>query len=85
MISVIGGLLSSIVVLALTVAVARSAPTRLDLDNVAAPIVTAAGDVVTLRRFSSRRSSSVSMGHAAVAALCTWRPWRWSERALGRA
>ncbi len=48
-ISVIGGVLSSAVVLVLTVAVATLTGRRgWDLDNVAAPIVTAAGDMVTL-------------------------------------
>ncbi len=48
-ISVIGAILSSIVVLVLTVAVAAFCARRsLDLDNVAAPIVTAAGDIATL-------------------------------------
>ncbi|MCU1464850.1 MAG: Divalent cation transporter [Actinomycetia bacterium] len=48
-VSVIGAILSSIVVLVLTVAVAAFCANRdLDLDNVAAPIVTAAGDIVTL-------------------------------------
>jgi mgtE-like transporter len=48
-ISVIGAILSSVVVLILTVAVAAYCAARqIDLDNVAAPIVTAAGDVVTL-------------------------------------
>ncbi len=48
-ISVIGGMLSSAVVLAITVGVAAlSARRNWDLDNVAAPIVTAAGDMVTL-------------------------------------
>ena len=48
-ISVIGGFLSSIVVMAITVAVATLSVRRdWDLDNVAAPIVTAAGDVITL-------------------------------------
>jgi mgtE-like transporter len=48
-VSVIGAVLSSIVVLLITVMVAAFCATRqLDLDNVAAPIVTAAGDVVTL-------------------------------------
>jgi mgtE-like transporter len=48
-VSVIGAILSSVVVLALTVAVAAFCANRnLDLDNVAAPIVTAAGDMVTL-------------------------------------
>jgi mgtE-like transporter len=48
-ISVVGGVLSSIVVLFLTLWVAaRSVSKGWDLDNVAAPLVTAAGDVVTL-------------------------------------
>jgi mgtE-like transporter len=48
-ISVIGGILSSIVVLGLTLAVAAGAVRfGWDMDNVAAPLVTAAGDVVTL-------------------------------------
>jgi mgtE-like transporter len=48
-VSVVGAILSSIVVLVLTVAVAAFCAHReLDLDNVAAPIVTAAGDIVTL-------------------------------------
>jgi mgtE-like transporter len=48
-ISVLGAILSSFVVLALTVGVAAlCASRRWDLDNVAAPIVTAAGDMVTL-------------------------------------
>ena len=48
-VSVIGAIISSVVVLVLTVAVAAFCANRnLDLDNVAAPIVTAAGDMVTL-------------------------------------
>jgi mgtE-like transporter len=48
-VSMIGGVLSSAVVLGITVAVATlSARRGWDLDNVAAPIVTAAGDMVTL-------------------------------------
>jgi mgtE-like transporter len=48
-VSVVGAVLSSVVVLVLTVAVAGYCANRdLDLDNVAAPIVTAAGDMVTL-------------------------------------
>jgi mgtE-like transporter len=48
-ISVIGGFLSSIVVLAITVWVAQlSTRRKWDLDNVSSPIVTAAGDMVTL-------------------------------------
>ena len=48
-ISVVGGALSSVVVLFLTLGVAnRSAAKGWDMDNVAAPLVTAAGDIVTL-------------------------------------
>jgi mgtE-like transporter len=48
-ISVVGGALSSVVVLFLTLWVAaRSVSKGWDLDNVSAPLVTAAGDVVTL-------------------------------------
>ena len=48
-VSVVGALLSSLVVLVITVGVAASARSvGWDLDNVAAPIVTAAGDVATL-------------------------------------
>ena len=48
-ISIIGGVLSSIVVLALTLGVASLSVRRgWDMDNVAAPLVTAAGDMVTL-------------------------------------
>ena len=48
-ISVVGGALSSVVVLLLTLAVAaRSVSKGWDLDTVAAPLVTAAGDMVTL-------------------------------------
>jgi mgtE-like transporter len=48
-ISVIGGFLSSIVVMLITVGVATLSVRRSwDLDNVTSPIVTAAGDVVTL-------------------------------------
>lgn len=48
-ISILGGVLSSLVVLGLTVGVAAVAARRgWDMDNVAAPIVTAAGDMVTL-------------------------------------
>src|SRR3954465_5928122 len=48
-ISIIGAVLSSIVVLALTLGVAAASVRRgWDMDNVAAPLVTAAGDMVTL-------------------------------------
>src|SRR5262245_40765727 len=48
-ISMIGGVVSSVFVLGLTLAVAAASVRRgWDLDNVAAPLVTAAGDMVTL-------------------------------------
>lgn len=48
-ISVIGGIISSVVVLGLTLGVAALSVRRgWDMDNVAAPLVTAAGDMVTL-------------------------------------
>src|SRR5450755_3682883 len=48
-VAVVGAVLSSLVVLAITIGVASEcAKRRWDLDNVAAPIVTAAGDVATL-------------------------------------
>ncbi len=48
-ISVLGGVISSLVVLPITLGVAAQAARRQwDLDNVSAPLVTAAGDVVTL-------------------------------------
>ncbi len=48
-ISVVGGVLASVVVLALTIALAAgSLRFRWDLDNVIAPLVTATGDLVTL-------------------------------------
>lgn len=48
-VSVVGGILSSLVVLAITLSVATMSVRRSwDMDNVAAPVVTAAGDLVTL-------------------------------------
>jgi mgtE-like transporter len=48
-ISILGGVLSSVLVLGLTVGVAALSVRRgWDMDNVAAPLVTAAGDMVTL-------------------------------------
>jgi mgtE-like transporter len=48
-VSVVGAMLASVVVLALTIGVSAFCANRdLDLDNVAAPIVTAAGDMCTL-------------------------------------
>ncbi|HVM39310.1 MAG TPA: magnesium transporter, partial [Acidimicrobiia bacterium] len=48
-ISVVGGAVASVVVIGITVVMANASARRgWDLDNVAAPIVTAAGDLVTL-------------------------------------
>ena len=48
-ISILGGVISSVAVLGLTLAVAAQSVRRgWDMDNVAAPLVTAAGDMVTL-------------------------------------
>src|SRR5205823_2750674 len=48
-VSVLGGVVSSVVVLSLTVGVATMSVRRgWNLDNVASPIVTAAGDMITL-------------------------------------
>ena len=72
-ISVIGAVLSSVVVLALTVGVASlSARRGYDLDNVAGPIVTAAGDMVTLPAlFLATYLVGVPWVTPVVAALCT--------------
>jgi mgtE-like transporter len=84
-VSVIGAILSSIVVLVLTIAVAAYCANRsLDLDNVAAPIVTAAGDVATLPslflatyllgiRFLTPAIASVSVVVAVIAVVGVWR------------
>lgn len=48
-VSVVGGLLSSLVILGITLGIAAMSVKRgWDMDNVAAPVVTAAGDLVTL-------------------------------------
>jgi mgtE-like transporter len=48
-ISIVGGAISSVIVLGLTLGVAAASVRRdWDMDNVAAPLVTAAGDMVTL-------------------------------------
>src|SRR5207244_124678 len=48
-ISILGGAISSVFVMALTLGVAAASVRRdWDMDNVAAPLVTAAGDMVTL-------------------------------------
>jgi mgtE-like transporter len=71
-ISVIGGILSSVVVLAITVGVAgMSARRGWDLDNVSAPIVTAAGDMVTLPTlFLATYLVGIAGVTEVVAALC---------------
>ncbi|MFN0092849.1 MAG: magnesium transporter [Acidimicrobiales bacterium] len=72
-ISVLGGMLSSLVVLAVTVAVAvLSVRRNWDLDNVSSPIVTAVGDMVTLPSLFLA-SFVVELGWVtgALAATCT--------------
>jgi len=71
-VSVLGGVLSSLVVLSLTVGVASASVRRgWDLDNVASPIVTAAGDIVTLPAlFISTVLVRVDLVTPVVAALC---------------
>jgi mgtE-like transporter len=71
-ISVIGAVLSSLVVLALTLGVANLSATRgWDLDNVAGPIVTAAGDMVTLPAlFLATYLVGVAWVTPVVATLC---------------
>ena len=71
-ISVIGGILSSIVVLLITVGVAGMSVRRgWDLDNVSAPIVTAAGDMVTLPTlFLATYLVGIAGVTEAVAVLC---------------
>jgi mgtE-like transporter len=71
-VSVLGGMLSSIVVLVLTIGVAVLSVRRgWDLDNVAAPVVTAAGDIVTLPAlFAATVLVGVRWVTPVVAALC---------------
>jgi mgtE-like transporter len=71
-ISVIGGFLSSIVVLGITVGVASMSVRRSwDLDNVSAPIVTAAGDMVTLPAlFLATYLAGLAWVTPVVAVLC---------------
>jgi mgtE-like transporter len=71
-ISVVGGFLSSIVVLAITVGVAQLSTRRnWDLDNVSSPIVTAAGDMVTLPAlFVATYLAGVAWVTPTVAVLC---------------
>lgn len=72
-ISVLGGAVASVAVLAITVGIARASATReWDLDNVAAPVVTAAGDLVTLPSLwlASHLVESAAVTNA-LATLCT--------------
>ena len=71
-ISVIGGVLSSVFVAGITMTVAGASVRRnWDLDNVAAPIVTAAGDVVTLPSlWAATFLIGISWVTPALAGLC---------------
>ena len=70
-ISVVGGAVSSVVVLAVTLVIAATSARRgWDLDNVAAPLVTATGDVVTLPSlFLATYLVGIPVVSAALAAL----------------
>jgi len=80
-ISMVGGIVSSVVVLAITVGVAAgSARYGWDMDSVAAPVITAAGDMVTLPslflatycvnvRFLSPLLGALTAGVAAVSVV----------------
>jgi mgtE-like transporter len=88
-ISVIGAVLSSLVVLLITVGVAAFCATRnLDLDNVAAPIVTAAGDVATLPSLFvgtlliKSHGVTAVIGVLCIAAAVLALGWTWRERTL---
>jgi mgtE-like transporter len=72
-ISVIGGFLSSIVVMLITVGVATLSVRRSwDLDNVTSPIVTAAGDMVTLPAlFLATYLVGIPWVTGVIAVLCT--------------
>jgi mgtE-like transporter len=71
-ISVLGGAVSSVAVLAFTLAVAaQSARRGWDLDNVAAPLVTASGDAVTLPSlFLATYLVGIDWVTPTIAALC---------------
>jgi mgtE-like transporter len=84
-ISVLGGVLSSVVVVVLTLFVANLSTRRgWDMDNVAAPLVTAAGDVVTLPAlyvatfFVGIRyvTVTIAVATAAVATVVLLQAWR---------
>ncbi len=90
-ISVVGGLLSSVVVLVLTVALAESSVRAgWDFDNVMAPLVTAAGDMVTLPALflatfvvsSAAVSGTVAVVGTAAALAVVVVALRWGRPAL---
>jgi mgtE-like transporter len=95
-ISLVGGVLSSIVVLGITLAVAKAAVARgWDMDNVAAPLITAAGDVVTLpalfvatylvgHGFGTDVVALLGVVAAVVALTLTWRSSRQVIRRIVR-
>ena len=84
-ISMLGGILSSAVVLALTLVVARTADRRgWDMDNVAAPAITAAGDIVTIPALFAATfaidiplvTPVLTMCLTLLAVVCTVLAWR---------
>ena len=92
-VSVIGGVIASVVVLAITIALAAGS-TRFgwDLDNVTAPLVTATGDLVTLPALivgslvvgSSATSEVVGVASFVMAAGSLLAVWRAPFRLLRR-
>jgi len=93
LISVVGGVLSSVVVLGFTVGVAGLCVRRdWDMDNVAAPLVTAAGDMVTLPAIFVATllvgvgvlSELIVMAGVAVAVVAFLLSWRSRRQLLRR-
>ncbi|MBW3536877.1 MAG: magnesium transporter [Actinobacteria bacterium] len=92
-ISVLAGFASSLVLLTITVALSGASVRRgWDMDNVAAPLVTAAGDVVTLPALAL---ATLAVGHRVVTPVigalvviaavgAPWRAWRTGHPLLRR-
>lgn len=72
-ISVVGGTIASVIVTAITVRIANASAHRgWDLDNVAAPVVTAAGDLVTIPSlWIAAHLANVDVVTPAAAATCS--------------
>ena len=87
-ISIVGGLLSSVVVLVMTVALAEtSVRAGWDFDNVMAPLVTAAGDMVTLpalflATFVVANVAATQVVAVVAAVVVVVAAFRWGRRQL---